>query len=155
MSPYGIGPAWWKTGGEAQEAPVRRKHVPPVNDERGSGSSLRRSPLTCLSAIATSDKLAAASARREDLEQEIFGETTPRRDVTRRIYRLLGLTGYGRIDLRLTEAGEIYVLEANPNPQLARGEDFAESAKRVGIDYGALLQRIVSLGLRFEPGSAG
>ena len=53
------------------------------------------------------------------------------------------------------EGGRIYVLEANPNPQLARGEDFAESAGRAGIDYGALLQRILNLGLRFAPSAAG
>ena len=45
----------------------------------------------------------------------------------------------------------MYVLEANPNPQLAYGEDFAESAERAGIDYPDLLQRIVNLGLRWRP----
>ena len=45
----------------------------------------------------------------------------------------------------------VYVLEANPNPQLAYGEDFAESAERAGVLYPALLERIVSLGLRWRP----
>jgi D-alanine-D-alanine ligase len=69
----------------------------------------------------------------------------------KRVYQTLSLSGYARIDLRLTDAGEIYVLEANPNPQLARGEDFADSAEAAGIDYGALLQRIVNLGLAWAP----
>ena len=43
------------------------------------------------------------------------------------------------------------MIEANPNPQLAYGEDFAESARAAGIDYESLLQRILDLGLRFEP----
>ena len=43
------------------------------------------------------------------------------------------------------------MLEANPNPQLAYGEDFAESAERAGLSYGELLQRIVNLGLRWRP----
>ena len=43
------------------------------------------------------------------------------------------LTGYARIDLRLDAEGRVYVLEANPNPQLAYGEDFAESAERSGL----------------------
>jgi len=73
----------------------------------------------------------------------------------KRVYQILLMSGYARVDLRLTEAGRIYVIEANPNPQLAAGEDFAESARRAGIEYGPLLQRIVNLGMRFEPSAAG
>ena len=69
----------------------------------------------------------------------------------KRIYRTLDLSGYARIDLRMDDTGKVYVLEANPNPQLAYGEDFAESAERAGIDYSELLQRIVNLGLRWRP----
>ena len=71
----------------------------------------------------------------------------------KRAYRALELTGYARIDLRLDEAGTLWVLEANPNPQIARGEDFAASAERMGVNYEALLQRIINLGLRWEPES--
>ena len=66
----------------------------------------------------------------------------------KRIYRALEMTGYARIDLRLAPDGRIYVLEANPNPQLAYGEDFAESAERAGIPYDDLMQRILRLGLQ-------
>ena len=65
----------------------------------------------------------------------------------RRIYRTLSLTGYARIDFRLDAAGRIYVLEANPNPQLAHGEDFADSAERAGLSYGDLLQAIINMAL--------
>ena len=75
--------------------------------------------------------------------------------ICKRVYQILLMSGYGRIDLRLTDSGRIYVIEANPNPQLAYGEDFAESAERAGIHYGPLLQRIVNLGLRWEPSAAG
>ena len=68
-------------------------------------------------------------------------------------YRALELSGYARIDLRLDEAGRVYVLEANPNPQIAYGEDFAESAERGGVSYEALLERIISLGLAWRPGT--
>lgn len=67
-----------------------------------------------------------------------------------RAYRILGLTGYARIDLRVTEDGRIYVIEANPNPQLAYGEDFADSAAHVKMSYRKLLQRIINLGLRYR-----
>src|SRR5262249_60931858 len=53
----------------------------------------------------------------------------------KRIYRVLELSGYARIDLRLDSEGRVYVLEANPNPQLAYGEDFAESAEPAGGQY--------------------
>jgi len=68
----------------------------------------------------------------------------------KRIYRALSLSGYARLDFRMTEEGRLYVLEANPNPYLADGEDFAESARTAGIDYPELLQRIVRLGLSYK-----
>lgn len=67
-----------------------------------------------------------------------------------RTYRSLFLTGYARIDLRLAEDGRAYVLEANPNPDLSFGEDFAESAKASGIRYDALLHRIITLGCSYK-----
>jgi D-alanine-D-alanine ligase len=75
--------------------------------------------------------------------------------VCKRVYRSLRLSGYARIDLRLRDDGKVFVMEANPNPQLAYGEDFAESAEKAGIRYGPLLERIVALGLRWEPGYLG
>ena len=68
----------------------------------------------------------------------------------KRIYRVLNLSGYARMDLRLSPEGDIYVLEANPNPDLKYGEDFAESAAAAGVKYSALLQRILSLGLSYQ-----
>lgn len=68
----------------------------------------------------------------------------------RRIHRALGLSGYARIDMRMDENGEVWILEANPNPDLCFGEDFAESFGRVGYSYPQLLQKILNLGLRYE-----
>ena len=68
--------------------------------------------------------------------------------VCRRTYRALGISGYARIDLRLRPNGEVFVIEANPNPEIAKGEDFADSAEKAGISYEALLQKILNLGLR-------
>jgi D-alanine-D-alanine ligase len=79
------------------------------------------------------------------------GMTEKLQDIVRRVYRALGLSGYARIDLRLDPAGQVYVLEANPNPQIARGEDFAASAEHAGLPYPLLLQRILDLGLRWRP----
>jgi D-alanine-D-alanine ligase len=71
----------------------------------------------------------------------------------KRAFRALELSGYARIDLRLEENGNVWVLEANPNPQIARGEDFAASAEKIGLTYEAVLQRIINLGLRWQPES--
>ncbi len=71
----------------------------------------------------------------------------------KRAYRALELSGYARIDLRLDDAGNAWVLEANPNPQIARGEDFAASAEKIGLSYETVLQRIINLGLRWQPES--
>ncbi len=79
--------------------------------------------------------------------------TTAIHHLCKRAYRALELSGYARIDLRLDLAGEVWVLEANPNPQIARGEDFAASAEKAGLSYEAVLQRIINLGLRWQPES--
>jgi D-alanine-D-alanine ligase len=67
---------------------------------------------------------------------------------TRRLYRLLHLTGYARIDYRLRDDGQVFFLEANPNPEIAPEEEFASAAGAAGIDYPQLLQKFLNLGLR-------
>ncbi len=64
--------------------------------------------------------------------------------VAKKTYRALNLNGYARIDLRVTETGEIYVLEANPNPDIAHDDEFALSAKHQGMSYTELLSQILS-----------
>jgi D-alanine-D-alanine ligase len=63
--------------------------------------------------------------------------------LARRAYALLKIQGMGRLDLRLTPEGELVFIEANPNPSLARVDDFAAAAREGGIDYEALIQRII------------
>jgi D-alanine-D-alanine ligase len=70
--------------------------------------------------------------------------------LSKKIYRILFLSGYARLDYRLTDDGHLYLLEANPNPQIAFGEDFADSAEHSGLDYEALLQKILTLGLSYR-----
>ena len=75
--------------------------------------------------------------------------------VSKRVYRALEMSGYARMDFRLDAHGNFFVMEANANPQLAFGEDFAESAERAGISYEELLQRILNFGLRWQPERPG
>lgn len=70
------------------------------------------------------------------------------RQTCKRIYRLLTIDGYARIDLRVTAANEIYFIEANPNPILAADEDFAQSAVKAGLSYPQLIERIIRIGLK-------
>ena len=60
-------------------------------------------------------------------------------------YRALRVRDYGRVDLRLTEAGEIYVLEVNANCYLEDGQEFAMAAAAAGYDYATMLEKIVQL----------
>lgn len=64
----------------------------------------------------------------------------------KRIYRALDLTGYARLDLRLTPDEKLIVLEANPNPGIARDEDSALSAIKGGYAYEEFVQRLLTLG---------
>jgi D-alanine-D-alanine ligase len=68
--------------------------------------------------------------------------------ISKRVCRALELRDYARVDLRLTADGRIYVIEANPNPHIAWGEDFAEAALEAGIDYTELIDRILRLAVR-------
>lgn len=70
--------------------------------------------------------------------------------LSRRIYRALGMSGYARMDFRVTPQGQVYVLEANANPNLEMAEDFAESARAAGSAYGELLERLMDLGLKYR-----
>ena len=67
---------------------------------------------------------------------------------TQQIARTLDLDGYTRVDYRLDANEKLFFLEANPNPDVARTEEFASAARKLGIAYPDLIQRIVESGLR-------
>jgi D-alanine-D-alanine ligase len=60
-------------------------------------------------------------------------------------YRAVKLRDYGRIDMRLTPDGEVYVIEANPNPWLSSRHEFAMAAKKSGRSYTQLIGEIVDM----------
>lgn len=70
--------------------------------------------------------------------------------ICKRAYQVLQVQSYARIDLRLSAENEVVILEVNPNPFLADGEDFAESAKKASLSYDDLIQKIVNIGLNVE-----
>ena len=65
--------------------------------------------------------------------------------ICKKVYRVLRIRGYGRIDLRVTPDGGIVILEANPNPNLAGDDEFAQSALKAGFAYEQVVQRILDL----------
>ncbi len=68
--------------------------------------------------------------------------------ISRLAFRALQLRGYGRLDLRLTPQNEVYVIEVNPNPSLARDDELAQAAIKAKIPYPQLIQRLLTLGLQ-------
>src|SRR5262247_3177168 len=80
----------------------------------------------------------------KDLAPELYARI---QRTAKRIYRTLELDGYARIDFRLSAEGIPYFLEANPNPEIARSEEFAAAALHDGLAYPDLLHRILALGI--------
>ncbi len=85
--------------------------------------------------------------------QNIFAQPLPEgvaeriAKICKKVYRVLRIRGYGRIDLRIAPDGDIVILEANPNPNLAADDEFAQSALKAGLTYEGLIQRILGLAL--------
>ncbi len=94
------------------------------------------------------DKLGIRTGPAEDLSESKRTEITK---LAKRIYRCLGMSGYARIDLRMTDDGRVFVIEANPNPDISSNEDFAISAAATGLDYEALIQKILGIGIAYRP----
>jgi D-alanine-D-alanine ligase len=91
-----------------------------------------------------------------DIQTEAADEIAPtvQSEIARigkQVWKVLGLSGYARLDLRLTPEGRVYVIEANANPDLAHDEDFAKAAHAGGYEYPQLIQRILKLGLASRP----
>jgi len=68
--------------------------------------------------------------------------------VCKRVFRLLQIQDYARIDVRLTDDGHLYILEVNPNPDISYGDELAEAAERSGVSYNNMVGRILRLALR-------
>jgi D-alanine-D-alanine ligase len=60
-------------------------------------------------------------------------------------FQALRLRDYARVDLRVTEAGAVYVIEVNPNCYLEKDSEFARAAARAGIPHDQLVLRILEL----------
>jgi D-alanine-D-alanine ligase len=77
-----------------------------------------------------------------DLSEEL---TTKIQQVAIDSFQALRLRDYARIDLRVTAEEEVFVIEANPNCYLEEKSEFARAAQKAGLEYTALIARIVEL----------
>src|ERR1017187_4555876 len=80
----------------------------------------------------------------EDLDDETRKRLS---DTALAAYRALKLRDYGRIDMRLAPNGDVYVIEANPNPWLASRQEFAMAAKASGLSYPEMIGTILDLAM--------
>jgi len=79
-----------------------------------------------------------------DLDDDVISRLA---DTALSAYHAVKLRDYGRIDMRLSPTGEVYVIEANPNPWLASGHEFAMAAKESGRSYTELIGEIVDMAM--------
>src|SRR3984885_7202919 len=84
------------------------------------------------------------SAIAEDLDEET---ETRLAEIAVKAYRAVKLRDYGRIDMRLSSKGDVYVIEANPNPWLSSGQEFAMAARKSGLSYTQMIGEIVDLAM--------
>jgi D-alanine-D-alanine ligase len=82
------------------------------------------------------------SAPAEDLDEDTAQKL---QDTALAAYRALKLRDYGRIDMRLNKKGQVYVIEANPNPWLASAAEFTMAAKKAGYSYTEMIEKIVEM----------
>jgi len=95
-------------------------------------------------------------AKQHKIDNKILKNLPPKleaklKDMSKRIYRSLGISGYARIDIRLTKDGRMFALEANANPDIAYGGEVANSVEAAGVDYEQFLAKIINLGLKYQP----
>ena len=88
------------------------------------------------------------SAIAEDLDEETAAKLA---EIAIKAYRAVKLRDYGRIDMRVSPKGEIYVIEANPNPWLSSGQEFAMAARKSGLSYNQMVGEIVDLAMARHP----
>jgi D-alanine-D-alanine ligase len=85
---------------------------------------------------------------KSDIAENLDEETVKKlSDTALAAYRALKLRDYGRIDMRLAPNGDVYVIEANPNPWLASRQEFAMAAKAAGLSYTEMIGSIIDLAM--------
>lgn len=96
-----------------------------------------------------------ATTRRFGLEQTDPALAARLAEIARGCWDVFGLRGYARVDFRVSEGGEPFVLEVNANPCLAPDAGFASTARERGIEFDALVGKIVEAAVSLSPTVSG
>jgi D-alanine-D-alanine ligase len=64
------------------------------------------------------------------------------------VYQIMKCRDYGRVGIRVDKDGNPYVLEIDTNPALNEHSEFVKSARTTGLEYGDLLEEIISLAVK-------
>jgi D-alanine-D-alanine ligase len=90
--------------------------------------------------VAGSDEdVGAVPACPADLSDTISDKV---KEVALDAWRLVGGTGYGRVDMRIDHEGQPWILEVNANPDIAADAGLARMAAAAGLDYAALIRTV-------------
>ncbi len=65
-------------------------------------------------------------------------------------FKLLGCSGYARVDFRMSNEGELNIIEVNPNPDISPEYGVARQAQAAGMSYDQLIGQIVALAFEKE-----
>ena len=67
-------------------------------------------------------------------------------EISKKAFEALNLSGFARFDFRLTDKDALVMLEANPNPSISDDDDFVLSAKKAGLTFNELIEKIMDIG---------
>jgi D-alanine-D-alanine ligase len=102
-----------------------------TDDQTGETTAVAQAAFSGTRAVFPTDLDEAATARMQAAALDAF--------------HALRLRDYARVDFRMRDTGEPYVIEVNPNCYLEREAEFARAAEKHGMGYDALIGRIVEL----------
>jgi D-alanine-D-alanine ligase len=72
-------------------------------------------------------------------------------EITLSCARIFRLTGYARVDYRMNDRGDLFVLEVNPNPDISPDAGMPRAARAAGLPYPELVGEILRLGTSLGP----
>ncbi|MBF0545337.1 MAG: ATP-grasp domain-containing protein [Candidatus Riflebacteria bacterium] len=70
------------------------------------------------------------------------------RELAKSVFQAFDLSGYARVDFRISESGKPFILEINPNPDFSQDAGFARSLSEMGLSYSDAAEIQINMALR-------